>query len=335
MKKEFFRVFKVVLSVCLLFTCLVSCGSPNTAKAEEYSYVSMRINPEIEMVIDGKGSVVAVNAVNEDGETVLCKVELTGKSVEEAAKMFTAMATELGFIDVNTVNATVYISIDGQNQEFIQEKQKKIKDKVNEYFDGKGIFGKVEQETLEEFKAFAEELNVSLKEAKIIDRISNLYPEMTLEEILELSFKEKLELIKKDEKLNGFTAKVREEYNKAVELLKEEYADLFEKGKKIDELLLQLKDQTLTEEEIAQINAQLEELKSEYETLKKQYKEEINKLKDQSKEDIEQAKQTIKQKAEERHQQFKDELLEHQQKFEEKRKEIEDLIKAWREAFDF
>ena len=138
--KKLCKLLSVLLCVVMACACFIGCNTDATdAKAEELSYVSMRINPEIELVVDEEGIVVAVNAINEDGETVICQLELVGMTVEEAGEAFTAMATELGFIDLNAEQATVYILTEGENDEFVKEIEEKITEKINGFFDKKGV----------------------------------------------------------------------------------------------------------------------------------------------------------------------------------------------------
>ena len=122
--KKIYKILSVLLCLVVLTASLIGCQgnegnneTASTASADELSYVSMRINPEIELVVDADNKVVAVNAINEDGETVLAELSLVGLTVEEAGEAFTAMATELGFIDVDALESHVYILVDGENDE--------------------------------------------------------------------------------------------------------------------------------------------------------------------------------------------------------------------------
>ena len=79
-----------VFSLSILAACNIAApGGPaasatNPAALAGYAYVSMRINPEIELVTDENGEVVAANPINEDGEVVLCEVDMVGMSIDEA-----------------------------------------------------------------------------------------------------------------------------------------------------------------------------------------------------------------------------------------------------------
>ena len=103
--KKTIKLFCIVFILFLTSILLVGCNSKkeneNNNSNQELSYVSLRINPEIELLVDENGIVVSVNAVNSDGETVLYNLKLEGLTIEEAAEAFTSMSVELGFIDVN------------------------------------------------------------------------------------------------------------------------------------------------------------------------------------------------------------------------------------------
>jgi len=329
--KKIYKFISTVLCLALLCTYLIACKQDTTtANADEYSYVSMRINPEIELVVDSEGKVVAVNAINEDGETVLTQLNLIGMTAEEAGEAFTSVATELGFIDVNTEEATVYILAEGKNDDFVKGLEEKLTKRINGFFDKKGIFGKVSPEELEEFEALATEWNVSVKDARMIDRILQLYPEMTVEEILALDFEERIKLIKDDMVKNNLPAHLREEYKEAVDAIKEEYAELFELAKELKKIEKELKNIDLTEEALTLIQEQYNTVKAEFEALKEQFDAAIEELKVEKREKAKDVKKEIEDQAQKRRDEFAGKLQEHEQKFQEQKEEIEKRIHEWR-----
>ena len=325
------QLFSALLGFCMLGSAFVGCGSTETAKAEELSYVSMRINPEIELVVDNGGEVVAANAINEDGETVLSELDLSEMTVEEAGEAFTDVATELGFIDVAAEDATVYILAESNDEEFAQDLEKRLTEKINGYFDKKGIFGKVAPEALDEFKTLAEEWGVSLKDARMIQRILELYPEMTAEEILALTMRERIDLIKDDHVKNGLPANLRGEYKLAVDALMEEYAELFTLQAEWKELARQLRDEELTDDARALLQEQLDALKTEIDTLRAEYEAAVAALKAEKREQVDEIKNEIKQQAQERREEFEGRLREHEEALLENAEAIEIAIRDWRE----
>ena len=73
--KKITRLISTLLVVTLGVGALASCAIDSDAE-ESLKYVSLRINPEIEMLADEDGEIVAASAINEDGEVVLSTVEL-------------------------------------------------------------------------------------------------------------------------------------------------------------------------------------------------------------------------------------------------------------------
>lgn len=298
--------------------------------AETLSYISMRINPEIELVVNQEGTVVSANAINEDGETVLCELNLVGMTVEEAGEAFTAAATELGFVDVDG-ETTVYISTDGEDETFTQELEEKLEKKIHDFFDKKGIVGRVCPEDMEQYQTMAEEWGVSPREAKLIARILELYPDKTAEEVLALTFEERMALIRDEHKNNcGMTASIHAEYREAVEELKEQYPELFTLEEQLKEIGRQLKDTELTEEERAALTEQMETLKATYKELKEQFRTEVEALREQLKEAADAERERIREEAEARRAQHEEELKKHEDEFQERKEETEERIRRFR-----
>lgn len=333
MMKKLYKIVSLLIGCCMLLACFSSCFlfPTTTANADELSYISMRINPEIELVVDKEGEVVAVNAINEDGETVLAELDLIGMTAEEAGEAFTAAATELGFIDVDTEEATVYVLAEGKNEEFVKNLEEKLTEKIHGFFDKKGIFGKVAPEDLTEYEALAAEWEVSLKDAKMISRILELYPEMTVEEILELPFAERIKLIKEDSKKNGMPVQIRDEFREKVEALKEEYTKLFELGKELKDLAFKLKNKELTEEEVALLQTEYDAKKAEFDTLKAEYEAAVKALKEESCEKIEEVKNEIVEEAHKRRDEHAGKLQERDERSPKEQEDRKEQIKQWRD----
>ncbi|MBQ8907151.1 MAG: hypothetical protein IJY71_01005 [Clostridia bacterium] len=335
--KKMTKLLGILLALALLCTSLASCNLPaGNGEGEEgaLSYVTLKINPEIELVVEDE-VVVAVSAVNEDGELVIAETELVDMTVEEAAEAFTEAATELGYVDPESEEVTVEVEVTGEDEAAEEEIVEKISEKVHKFFDDHGIFGHIQKrshEANEELKALAEEWAISLKEASLVARILFLYPEMEAEEVLALTTQEKLELLKDEcKKEKKMTVAMREEYKEAVEALKEEYADMHTLREAIEALEESLADVELTEEEKAALEAELEAKKAELKTLLDAYKAEAEEKKDAFHDKMDEEWQKIKDKAEEHREQFKDAWDAHMNEFQEKKDEFQDLIHSWRE----
>ena len=312
------KLLSILLVLAFACTAFASCtalaekGAPKGA----LTYIGLRINPEIEMVTDESGVVVSANAVNEDGEVVLSEVELEGMTAEDATVEFTETAVDLGFMDPENGKDTVYVDVNSENAEVAEKVEKTLSDKLMKFFEKKGITGKVSKEVLDSYIAAAEEWNVTPGHAKIIARVLEANPELTYDELLNLTVKDLLELLKTNVKNNDVTADLKKSYNDAVKALKAEYKEMFELREAIDEIEDDLEDareeddddddDKLTDEEIAALEAELAEKKAALEELEKEYKEKLDAIKAEFKVSSDKARDEHRKEAEERKQAKKD-----------------------------
>lgn len=282
-KMKLKKIISLLLVSVLGMGTLAACAGndeENAALGEEtLTYVSLRVNPEIELIADEGGNVVAANAINEDGEVLLSEVALEGKSIEEAGEIFTETANDLGYLTPDGEKDTVYIDVEST----IDGEETKIKEKLNksirDYFDNKGINGKVSPETLDKYADKATEWDISVGHTKLVMRALDAHPEMTDTEVLKLSTKDLMKLIKGDKGEEKIAAGLKADYRAEIETLKNEYARLFELRAEIETLEMQLKGE-LTEEEKSAIKTQLTEKEAEMKPLQNAYKTKVDEIKD-------------------------------------------------------
>ena len=301
---KFTKIISLLLVAVLGIGALASCASVddgNTAALdkEALTYVSLRINPEIELLADEEGEVVSANAVNEDGEVVLATVDLEGKSIEEAGAIFTETANDLGYFTPDGEKDTVYIdvesTIDGEDAELEEKLNKSIRD----YFNNKGINGKIAPETLDKYADKAAEWGISTGHVKLVMRVLDTHPELTDTEVLELGVKEWMKLIKGNKGEEKVAAGLKADYRAEIDTLKGKYARLFELRAEIEELEASITDE-LTEDEKAAIEAQIAEKEAELKSLQDEYKAKAKDVKDTFKESSKEARKEYRAEAEKR-----------------------------------
>ena len=303
------KLLSAILVSAMACTALASCTALTEKSAANgaLTYIGLRINPEIEMVTDETGVVVSANAVNNDGEVVLSEVELEGKTAEDAVVEFTETAVDLGYMDVEAGKDTVYVDVNSENAEITEKVEKSLSDKLMKFFEKKGIAGKVSKEVLDTYLAAAEEWNVTPGHAKMIARILAANPELTYDELLNLTVKDLLELLKTNIKNKDVAADLKDNYKDAVKALKDEYKEMFKLREEIEDIEDDLDDEDdLTAEEKAALEAELAEKKAALEALEKEYNEKLDAIKAEFKASSEQAREEHKKEAEERKQAKKD-----------------------------
>lgn len=335
--KKMIKMISMMTAALLAATAFTACGATPIQQVTDenadgaLTYISMRINPEIEVVANEDGEIVSVNAINEDGEVVLSEVDLVGQTVAEAGETFTEVATELGYLDADSEDATVYIDAEGENEELSEKLEKDISDRIHRYFDNNGIFGKVSPETLDQYAEKAAEWGLSAGQVKMVIRLLDLYPEMTEEEALVLTPAARMAMLrdsgKKDEKIS---ATLRDELNAEIETIREKYAATFALGEELKSLRRSLEDKTLSAEERAAIEAQIAEKQAEYETQMKAYRDEVKALKASYRDKTEKVEKDVKRQAREKREQNEEKIREHKKNFEADREETEKRIKEWR-----
>lgn len=92
-------------------------------------YFLIDVNPSVELSYDRKGRVSAVRGLNEDGEVLLCGLELTGKTYEEAADEIFSRCVRLGYFSAERTDNAVLVSAtssDGGRDENKTERMKEI-----------------------------------------------------------------------------------------------------------------------------------------------------------------------------------------------------------------
>lgn len=132
-----------LLSLVMLFSCL---GLTACSGKEEYSRMTVDINPSIELMLDSKNKVVSATALNDDGSIILAGETVVGKKADEAVEIIVEVSTETGYIvkgnveaDENTVSISV--SANTKNLEKVKESAEKA---VTDFFEKHDIQGKVE-----------------------------------------------------------------------------------------------------------------------------------------------------------------------------------------------
>ncbi len=147
------KVIAILGSAVMLATSVAGLASCGETK-DEKKVMNVSVNPSVEFVLNGDDKVVSVNALNEEGNLIVSAEAFTGKSAEEAAKLFIEVSKETGFlVEANATikNNDINISISGDATE-----AKKLYDdvcvKVNEYLSAENVEAKIA-----EFKAISEE----------------------------------------------------------------------------------------------------------------------------------------------------------------------------------
>lgn len=177
------KLGSVVVALTIVFT-LAACSSLQKADAAN-TYVSVDINPSIEFIVDEDDIVLSFNLLNEDAQILCADVDFVGMTIEDATELFVQLATEAGYIDVDSEDNAVLITVIGDEESDLPEQiQERIRLRVMGYMARNSINAQIftEDFTQSDLIAQANELGISPGKLKLILLAQVTNPELTIEE---------------------------------------------------------------------------------------------------------------------------------------------------------
>jgi hypothetical protein len=265
------------MALLLTSLLLVSCMN---ASAQDDVYVTIDINPSIELITTPRERVVYANPLNEDGEILLANLDLIGKKLDVAMDLIITEAINLGFIDVDAEESFVYVSTLGMDSEIGEKIRERVMEHINNAFKEKVMVGRA---MMKEYQAeIIEEANLLgvtpgfLRLAKSAVLLSD---ELLLEDALLLTVEE----------LQAIIRQAKDEHKELAQSIKEEFLTekeaLFAEYKPQIEALEEEILNTVDEDQLLLLEEELEALKLEFkeklEALRDEFLETTNQLRNQ------------------------------------------------------
>lgn len=184
---------KYLLVICIMIPCVfifTSCKK----KAQATSVMTMSVNPEVTVVLDGNNKVLSVNYSNEDAGNLYADINFVGMDIDGTIKVFVERAMISGHIDLN--GDEVSIEISGKDQGKVDELKAKAKEQVENTFKNFGV----------EVKVTVENLTVQVQHNALVSMAEVLAPEKDTYELQEMTDEQLIELINsKQEELKDLT----------------------------------------------------------------------------------------------------------------------------------
>ncbi len=202
------KITTLALSLLLVFTMILAFASCEKEHGSP-SYVSIDINPSIELTVDENNKVVSVYAANEDANILLYEEEgILGASIEDAIAKITELAIELGYLDEE--NKVVGTTVSSADAEWVSTLQEKVNTKITATAKNSGLEITTDAEgaysllrKLEQLKAQypdnQEIQNLSVSKLKLALSASE-NGEITLESAIELDDTQLIKMIEESHK---------------------------------------------------------------------------------------------------------------------------------------
>lgn len=294
MKKKIYVISTIIFGIVLILS-LAACNSP-TVKAEELSYVSIKINPEVDFAVSGD-TVTAVYAANQDAEILLSDVDLTGMEVSDAVEKFVETATEAGYIDESGVENEVEIGVIGEREEQLRNN---LRERIGKYFNNKGIFGRITEETLSLYAEQATDLGISTGKTKMVLKALDINPDLDINELKDMPTNELIALCRDNIKGNGMNATLMNQFKEQRVVILEKYPEILTLKQEIETIKAQLENFEGSEEDRAALENELATKEGECKVLHESYKAEVDVAKEEFKAQKEQIKANFKEQKQQR-----------------------------------
>ncbi len=214
--------FVFVLATVLV---VVGCTESSVSASTNDTYVTLDINPSIELIVSPKEIVIYANPLNEDGEILLENLDLIGLPLSEATDLIIAEAIILGFIDVDSEEVFVSVSAISNDPEIGDRIRDRLKEHINDAFLNRAMMGRAQDKGFTpEFTAEAESYGVTPRFLFLAKSATLVDDTLTLEDALALPQADLLEMLETAKQANREVAQaLKDEFFAARQLIFDEY----------------------------------------------------------------------------------------------------------------
>lgn len=180
---------KIALALSAAFVLSLAGGGYAYAKTP-VAYVSVDINPSVELGVNAFDTVVSVEAYNEDGSNILEGTDLLNVKVDEAVSTVVTNAINDGYIKEDGTSA-IEITTSTDKTDVAAELDETLKEVVDETLDDNNVEAEVETENVALARRDeARKLGITLGKLNLIQKLQALDPTITVDEYKNSSVKD-------------------------------------------------------------------------------------------------------------------------------------------------
>lgn len=241
---------KFKMSISLIFVMLLSILLTGCKKDKNNSMVTISTNPEISLIVDGKGIVLSAKGENDEGKIILEGETLQGKKVEEVIEIIIKLEEESGYLISGSLKSEeIEIKVSADKEKIKNKIEKAVTKSIESVCDELNIqenIKKAEAYTKAELEKLAVKYNCYLSEAEaakmsydeLLTQVSNYFDEVKglvsveLENLYlstkeyEFTFAQKQEVLEKVDQLEDKYQEFKVAYSNAIQELKKVIEDL-------------------------------------------------------------------------------------------------------------
>ncbi len=219
------KKFLLALTIILASVGVVACGQSDENEYSDYNYLSLEINPAIDLVIDKNGNVHTYQLRNEAAEIVAAGLELAGKNYEEALQLYLNAAIDTGYIDISREDGALMIQVGGKNDSDNNAFMIQVENKLQTFLQENAVGAVILKlgEMNDEVKEFAETNDVSYGIAKMMMVYLEENEDKTVEDVLEMSPSDIMENL--IEKANQYRERYQNQIQAGAQAIKDELVE--------------------------------------------------------------------------------------------------------------
>jgi acid stress-induced BolA-like protein IbaG/YrbA len=308
---KFLKMFSLIFVAIGIFT-LFACGTVSASDA----YVTVDINPSIELVVTPKEKVIYANALNEDAEVLLSNITVVGLYLDEAMDLIIETAIDLGFIDVEaTEGVEIEVTTISKSNQIGERIQERIKEHINNAFGKRAMLGRaVDKEYVQEFLNEAQSLGVTPGFLRLAKSVLLITDEYTIEELIEMDQEELINILKE----------FKDQNKQIIHQLREDF--LIARRALFDEYIPQIE---ALEAQLLEEDADVEAIQAELDALKLEFREKFEALRTEFLDQSQVMRQQMVQVHMQRRMMNQEKVEDFKSHMEERRQEMKDQIEEF------
>lgn len=167
MKKKF---LSAIIAGVLTLGCvapLAACGNDDDKSA----YISVDINPSVELIVGSDGKVTGVRGTNEDGLVLLYEESgIEGETVKNAVAKIVNLAVEQGYL--NEDNKVVNTTVTATSDKYTEELEKEVGSVITSTADGSGLKVNVDTDGAYSVQRKFEEFKKAHSDSKVVQALT-------------------------------------------------------------------------------------------------------------------------------------------------------------------
>ncbi|MBW6410086.1 anti-sigma-I factor RsgI family protein [Clostridium weizhouense] len=186
----FFMKRKLILSAALIVGIMtVGIGGYSYATTPK-AYVSLDINPSVELGVNAFDKVVSVEGYNEDGEKILENEDLINENINDAVEELISNAIENGYVTPDN-EAVISITTATDDIAMSEELQSSLENVTNEVLENNNIEAEIQEDNVAlQRREEARQLGITPGKLNLIQKLQALDPNIKVEDYKDTSVKE-------------------------------------------------------------------------------------------------------------------------------------------------